>query len=241
MQRFQKEGDKRFIRRANFNPLYASLRVSMAFLRDCRYRQPCRLSTLRIVHVEVVAGIPASVLSLFAVKDPMEILKRCTARIMCTAPISDSETEIQVKNYSYFQGIRSEWTKRQFYLNFHGIQESPLAHWQWRNLHHLPYSATFVISLFDTTVLNLYNIYYTRLLFYLSLIKAKVFRIYESEAKNPLVAFYDTPGNCWGYSYKPPPTGLVIFFYVKAYVQSLYNKICRKIKSAKTSRKSEKS
>ena len=118
--------------------------------------------------------------------------------------------------------------------------KSPLAHWQWRNLHHVPYNATFVISLFDTTVLNLYNIYYTRLLFQQSLIKTKVFLVYESEAKNPLVAFYDTPGNCWKYSYKPPPTGLAMSFYVKAYVQSLYDKICRKIKSAKTIGKSEK-
>ena len=93
----------------------------------------------------------------------------------------------------------------------------------------------FVISLFDTIVLNLYNIYYTRLLFQQSLIKTKVFHAYESEAKNPLVAFYDTPGKCWGYSYKTTPTGLLIFFYVKAYAQSLYDKICRKIKSAETS------
>ena len=70
--------------------------------------------------------------------------------------------------------------------------------------------------------------------------KTKVFRVYETEAKNPLVA-YDTPDKCWGYSYKPPPTGPVMFFYVKAYVQSLNDKICRKIKPAKTSRKSEKS
>lgn len=35
-----------------------------------------------MVQTEILVGMPASVLSLFALKDPMEILKRCTARII---------------------------------------------------------------------------------------------------------------------------------------------------------------